>query len=87
MEGVHIADGTIIAAGAVVVKSTEPYSIVGGNPAKCIRYRFREKDISFLLDLEWWNKGEEWITQNAGYFKHVDTLREVALRERNIEGY
>lgn len=87
MEGVHIADGTIIAAGAVVVKDTEPYSIVGGNPAKCIRYRFGESDISFLLNLEWWNKGEDWITQNAGYFKHIDILKEIASRERSIEGY
>lgn len=87
IEGVHIADGTIIAAGAVVVKDTEPYAVVGGNPAKHIRYRFREDDISFLLNLEWWNKGEEWITKNAGHFRHVDILKEAVLRERSsIEG-
>ena len=47
MNGVHIADGCIIAAGAVVTKNTEPYSIYGGVPAKKIRARFNsEKDLN-----------------------------------------
>lgn len=40
--GVHIGQGAIIAAGAVVTKDVSPYSIVGGNPAKVIKYRFDE---------------------------------------------
>lgn len=75
MEGIHIADGTIIAAGAVVVKDTEPYSIIGGNPAKLIRYRFNEKEIEFLKELQWWNKEEEWIKRHAKYFGQVRELR------------
>lgn len=51
MAGVRIAKGSIIAAGSVVVKSTKPYSIVGGNPAKLIRYRF-DKDIVDLMATE-----------------------------------
>jgi acetyltransferase-like isoleucine patch superfamily enzyme len=49
LSGVTIAQGTIIAAGSVVTKSTEPYSIIGGNPAKLIKKRFNE-DIIFELN-------------------------------------
>lgn len=43
--GVHIGDGAIVAAGSVVTKDVEPYTIVGGNPAKFIRNRFEESQI------------------------------------------
>ena len=41
LPGVHIGDGTIIGAGAIVTKDVPQYSIVGGNPAKIIKYRFK----------------------------------------------
>ena len=46
--GVKIGDGAIIGSGAVVTKDVEPYSIVGGVPAKIIKYRFRPDEIEFL---------------------------------------
>lgn len=81
MEGVSIADGTIVAAGANVVKDTESYSIVGGNPAKVIRYRFDEKEIAFLQQLKWWNKGEQWIEEHAKYFSDIKQLMTVCEEE------
>lgn len=65
MPGIHIGDGAIIAAKAVVTKNIEPYTIVGGNPAKPIKKRFSEDTISKLLQLEWWNWDIEKITKNV----------------------
>lgn len=52
LSGCKIGEGSIIASGSVVVKSVEPYSIVGGNPAKLIRKRYDEEIISYLLKLD-----------------------------------
>lgn len=53
--GLTVGDGAIIAAGSVVTKNVEPYSIVGGVPAKLIKYRFSEHVIQQLIDWQWWN--------------------------------
>lgn len=74
MQGVTIGDGAIVAAGAVVIKDVPPYSIVGGVPAKVIRYRFDEATVERLLELEWWNKSNEWVLSHAEYFESIDTL-------------
>ena len=55
MSGITIGDGAIIAANSHVVKSVEPYSIVGGNPAKHIKYRFSSEQIKNLLEIKWWD--------------------------------
>ncbi len=55
MRGVKIADGTIIAAGSVVTHDTEPYEIVGGVPARHIRYRFESEVIDALMSSRWWD--------------------------------
>lgn len=61
MGGVTIGDGAIIGTRAVVTKDVEPYSIVGGVPAKEIRKRFAPEAIKRLLELQWWNWPEEKI--------------------------
>lgn len=55
MAGVTIGDGAIIGARAVVTKDVEPYSIVGGVPAREIRKRFAPDVVKQLLDLRWWD--------------------------------
>lgn len=76
MAGVHIGDGAIIAANATVTRDVEPYSIVGGNPARLIRKRFNEEEIEKLLKLRWWDRDLEWITQNVQHLtgRSVSTL-------------
>lgn len=55
MQGVTIGNGSMIAAGAVVTKDVEAFSIVGGVPAKTLRSRFPEEIASRIQKLEWWN--------------------------------
>lgn len=54
-QGVTIGNGAVVASGSVVSKDVPPFAIVGGIPAKVIKYRFEEKTISDLLKSEWWN--------------------------------
>lgn len=59
LNGVKIGDGAIVAAGAVVTKDVDPYSIVGGVPAKIIKKRFSEHVTIKLLELKWWDYGPD----------------------------
>lgn len=55
MAGVKIGNGAIVSANAHVVKDVPPYAIVGGNPAKVIKYRFTEEQIEDLQKIAWWD--------------------------------
>ena len=68
LPGVTIGDGAILAAGAVVTKDVGPYSIVGGVPAKIIKYRFEYETIDALLKIQWWNWTEQEIEDNIEFF-------------------
>ena len=63
LDGLTIGNGAVIAAGAVVVKSVPPYAIVGGNPAKIIRYRFSEEIVKQLEELQFWELDEKDIAK------------------------
>jgi len=65
MPGINIGDGAIIAANATVVKDVEPYSVVGGNPARELKRRFDEETIEKLLEIKWWDWKIGRITQNV----------------------
>ncbi len=61
MPGVTIGDGAVIAHNSHVVKDIEPYTMVGGNPARLIRHRFSPEQIARLLRVKWWNWPDEKI--------------------------
>ncbi len=63
LPGVHIGDGAIIGANSVVGSNVEPYSIVVGNPAEVIRYRFDKDLTELLLKFKWWDKPVEEINE------------------------
>jgi len=65
MSGISIGDGAVIAANATVVKNVPPYSIVGGNPARHLKFRFSHEIISLLLELRWWELSIEEIKKLA----------------------
>ena len=72
LDGVSIGDGAIIAAGSLVNKDVDSYTIVGGVPAKLIRPRFSKQKSEALLKIKWWNMKLEDIEKNARYFVDID---------------
>ena len=63
MSGVKIGDCVVIAANSHVVNDAEPYSLVGGNPAKHIKYRFTKEQIEKLLEIKWWDWDDDKINR------------------------
>jgi len=83
LDGVKIGHGAVIAAGAVVNKDVEPYAIVGGVPAKLIRYRFDPTTIQKLLSIAWWDWPTEKLEKFAHLFRSDFTDQSILLLEPN----
>lgn len=82
MPGVRIGDGAIVSSRSVVVSDVEPYTIVGGNPARPIRARFEPAVARELVRIAWWNWPVEHITRHLDRIVggDVESLRAVAPR-------
>lgn len=68
-EGVNIGNGAVIGAGAVVTKDVPDYAVVGGVPAKIIKYRHSQEIINVLSDVQWWEKDFQWLQNNREIFQ------------------
>lgn len=74
MDGVKIGDGAIIGSNALVTKDIAPYTINVGVPARVIRKRFTDDEISSLKKTQWWNNDISWLQENAHYFENINSF-------------
>ena len=77
MGGVTIGNGAIVAAHSVVTKDVPPYAVVGGVPAKIIKYRFTEDIISKLEQCAWWNLPDEFLRERIAAFQQEITPENI----------
>jgi chloramphenicol O-acetyltransferase type B len=82
MPGVHIGDGAVIAARAVVTKKVGPYEIWGGNPARLIKKRFSDDAIHKLLQIKWWDWDVATLKANLELLRSSDVEALWALTKK-----
>jgi virginiamycin A acetyltransferase len=86
--GVSIGKGAIIGAGSMVTKDVPPYAIVGGNPAKVIRFRFPEDIIHILKPIYFRDFSDEWIKQNIELiYKKIETVEDALALKAAADSY
>lgn len=73
--GIRIGDGAMVLAGAVVTKDVPSYAIVGGVPAKIIKYRYDDDTIQFLKNIKWWNNSIDWFKENWRLMTNIEQLK------------
>jgi acetyltransferase-like isoleucine patch superfamily enzyme len=84
MDGVRIHTGAIVAAGAVVTKDVQAYAVVGGVPAKLIRFRFDESVLKALLESKWWDRSDLWLQKHYILFCDVNRFLQYIKETENI---
>ncbi|MDR1216224.1 MAG: CatB-related O-acetyltransferase [Treponema sp.] len=84
LNGVTIGDGAIVAAGAMVVNDVDPYTVVGGVPARTIKQRFDDKTTALLLKTKWWEYGPDVLVGLDLYSPYEAALR---VEERINNGF
>lgn len=82
-DGIKIGVGAVVGAQSIVTHDVPPYAIVGGVPAKIIRYRFDEETMNALIESEWWNLPEEKIKQFSTYLQDKQISKETVTNANN----
>jgi acetyltransferase-like isoleucine patch superfamily enzyme len=82
LSGVKIGDGAVVAANSVVSSDVPAYAVVGGSPAKVIRYRFDENIIKELLALKWWTWDITKIKSHKDFFENEVTIDSLSRVKR-----
>lgn len=72
--GIKVGDGAVIGAHAVVTHDVPSYAVVAGNPAKVLKSRFTETEITALMQTRWWEWNDEEIKKNRSKFASVESL-------------
>lgn len=82
LPSVTIGNGAIIEAGSVITKDIPDYAVVAGTPAKIIKYRFSEEEITLLNASQWWNWSDEAIKEHISEFsdkrEFFNTLKSIS---------
>lgn len=86
LSGVTIGDGAVVAARSVVTKDVEPYSIIAGNPARHIRFRFSDQTIQALLKIAWWKWPPEQVRAARPLLQSGDIDGFIAKYSKNLSG-
>ena len=77
LSGVRIGKGAVIAAGTVVTKDIPPYAIVGGNPAKIIKFRFEQDVINELMKVDFAKIDKNFISTNIDLLYNRNVIKEI----------
>ena len=86
LSGVHVGDGAIVANGALVTKDVPPFAVVGGCPAKVIRYRFSDEQIQALLDIRWWDWPPDEVRAAVPYLASRDIAAFIEYARTRMPG-
>jgi len=87
LKGVTIGNGAVVGAKAVITRDVPPYAVVAGNPARIIKYRFSEEQISALLSINWWDWDPEKIAENTEMLRDedIDTFIKTHLHDFSVD--
>jgi len=80
--GITIGNGSVVASGSVVTKDIPPYAIVGGIPAKIIKFRFTEHEISNLENLKWWDMETSFLKENYKSMHNIINIEELIKNDK-----
>ena len=86
LSGIRVGHGVIAGTGAVITKDVPDYAIIGGNPARVLRYRFTEEQIAALLEIAWWDWPEEEVRRAVPLLTSTNVDDFIAYGRARLRG-